>query len=92
MVCVKVELWLIVQHELVGSYARTELHREAEPVRIGGERKLQLWRWGAAYYTQFWRELWYWRNVRRAAADGSPELSAQLSPTASLSAPQLPSE
>lgn len=32
-----------------------------EPVRIGGERKLQILRWGAAYYFQFWRELWYWR-------------------------------
>lgn len=32
-----------------------------EPARIGGERKLQMWRWGAAYYFQFWRELWFWR-------------------------------
>jgi glycosyltransferase involved in cell wall biosynthesis len=32
-----------------------------EPPRIGGHRKLQLFRWGAAYYFQFWRELWYWR-------------------------------
>lgn len=32
-----------------------------EPPRIGGERKLQIWRWGAAYYFQFWRELWFWR-------------------------------
>ncbi len=32
-----------------------------EPPRIGGERKLQIFRWGAAYYFQFWRELWYWR-------------------------------
>lgn len=31
-----------------------------EPPRIGGERKLQIWRWGAAYYFQFWRELWFW--------------------------------
>lgn len=31
-----------------------------EPERIGGERKLQVLRWGAAYYFQFWRELWYW--------------------------------
>jgi glycosyltransferase involved in cell wall biosynthesis len=27
-----------------------------EPPRIGGERKLRIWRWGAAYYFQFWRE------------------------------------
>lgn len=32
-----------------------------EPPRIGGERKLQILRWGAAYYFQFWREVWYWR-------------------------------
>ena len=32
-----------------------------EPARIGGERKLQILRWGAAYYFQFWRELWFWR-------------------------------
>jgi glycosyltransferase involved in cell wall biosynthesis len=32
-----------------------------EPARIGGGRKLQVIRWGAAYYFQFWRELWYWR-------------------------------
>ena len=33
-----------------------------EPARIGGERKLQVLRWGAAYYFQFWRELWFWRG------------------------------
>lgn len=32
-----------------------------EPPRIGGERKLQLWRWGAAYYFQIWHELFFWR-------------------------------
>jgi len=32
-----------------------------EPERIGGVRKLQILRWGAAYYFQFWRELWNWR-------------------------------
>ncbi len=32
-----------------------------EPPRIGGERKLQIFRWGAAYYFQFFRELWFWR-------------------------------
>lgn len=32
-----------------------------EPPRIGGTRKLQILRWGAAYYFQFWRELWNWR-------------------------------
>jgi glycosyltransferase involved in cell wall biosynthesis len=33
-----------------------------EPARIGGERKLQVLRWGAAYYYQFWRELFCWRK------------------------------
>lgn len=34
-----------------------------EPPRIGGERKLQILRWGAAYYFQFIRELWYWKTT-----------------------------
>ncbi|OGX03226.1 MAG: histidinol phosphate phosphatase [Omnitrophica bacterium RIFCSPLOWO2_12_FULL_50_11] len=33
-----------------------------EPPRIGGERKLQVLRWGAAYYFQFIRELWFWKH------------------------------
>jgi len=32
-----------------------------EPARIGGERKLQVLKWGAAYYFQFFRELFCWR-------------------------------
>lgn len=32
-----------------------------EPPRLGGKAKLQVWRWGAAYYFQFWRELFWWR-------------------------------
>lgn len=32
-----------------------------EPPRIGGERKLQVLKWGAAYYLQFLRELWFWK-------------------------------
>lgn len=32
-----------------------------EPERIGGERKLQILRWGSAYYFQFIRELWFWK-------------------------------
>ncbi|MEC7490824.1 MAG: glycosyltransferase family 2 protein [Pseudomonadota bacterium] len=31
-----------------------------EPPRIGGERKLKILQWGAAYYFQFIRELWFW--------------------------------
>lgn len=32
-----------------------------EPPRIGGERKLQIIRWGGAYYFQFLRELFFWK-------------------------------
>lgn len=32
-----------------------------EPARVGGERKLQILRWGFGYYFQFWRELFFWR-------------------------------
>lgn len=32
-----------------------------EPPRIGGERKLQVLRWGAAYYFQFLREVFWWK-------------------------------
>lgn len=35
-----------------------------EPPRIGGERKLQILRWGAAYYFQFIRELWFWKPTQ----------------------------
>lgn len=34
-----------------------------EPERIGGERKLQIIRWGAAYYFQFW---WEWLTGKRS--------------------------
>jgi len=32
-----------------------------EPAREGGERKLQVWRWGAAYMFQVFRELFMWK-------------------------------
>jgi glycosyltransferase involved in cell wall biosynthesis len=32
-----------------------------EPARIGGERKLQPFRWGAGYMAQIVRELWFWK-------------------------------
>jgi len=32
-----------------------------EPPRIGGTRKLRIWRWGAAYYFQFWRDYFWFR-------------------------------
>ena len=35
-----------------------------EPKRIGGKRKLQILRWGAAYYFQFIREIWFWSPVK----------------------------
>jgi len=31
-----------------------------EPPRIGGERKLKIFKWGAAYYFQFLREVFCW--------------------------------
>jgi glycosyltransferase involved in cell wall biosynthesis len=32
-----------------------------EPVRLGGERKLRVLQWGAAYYFQFLRDFFLWR-------------------------------
>jgi len=32
-----------------------------EPARVGGERKLQVWRWGAAFLYQVIREIFVWR-------------------------------
>jgi glycosyltransferase involved in cell wall biosynthesis len=32
-----------------------------EPERLGGERKLQILRWGATFYVQILRELFYWK-------------------------------
>jgi glycosyltransferase involved in cell wall biosynthesis len=32
-----------------------------EPSRIGGERKLRIWAWGAAYFFQFIRDFLIWR-------------------------------
>jgi hypothetical protein len=34
-----------------------------EPPRIGGDRKLQVIRWGAAYYLQFWLEFFRKKNA-----------------------------
>ena len=33
-----------------------------EPKRIGGERKLQILKWGAAYYFQFFWEIFNWKK------------------------------
>jgi len=32
-----------------------------EPARIGGERKLQIFKWGASFMLMFIRELWHWK-------------------------------
>jgi len=32
-----------------------------EPKRIGGERKLKVLKWGAAYYMQILKEVFYWK-------------------------------
>jgi glycosyltransferase involved in cell wall biosynthesis len=37
-----------------------------EPQRIGGKRKLQLFRWGAAYYFQIWKELFGLMSAEKA--------------------------
>ena len=34
-----------------------------EPPRIGGERKLKIFKWGGAYYFQFIREVFAWNGV-----------------------------
>ena len=36
-----------------------------EPKRIGGKRKLQIFQWGAAYYLQFWLELFCWKPKKK---------------------------
>lgn len=33
-----------------------------EPARIGGEKKLQIFRWGASYLSQIFRETYYWKS------------------------------
>lgn len=40
-----------------------------EPPRIGGVRKLQILRWGAAYYFQFWAELFQWKLRRKGTKE-----------------------
>lgn len=55
-----------------------------EPARIGGERKLQVFKWGAAYYTQFFLELFRWRkavvqNWRGSTVEAGIEVSESLS-------------
>ena len=39
-----------------------------EPPRNGGERKLKVLKWGAAYYFQFIREVFCWRKNNRESA------------------------
>lgn len=50
-----------------------------EPPRIAGERKLQVWKWGAAYYFQFIRDFFCWRRVRAGRVAAISKLSP-LSP------------
>jgi hypothetical protein len=33
----------------------------SEPARIGGRRKLDIFRWGSAYVLQTLREVYYWK-------------------------------
>lgn len=39
-----------------------------EPARIGGERKLKILKWGAAYYFQFLREFFFWKPQAKLSA------------------------
>jgi glycosyltransferase involved in cell wall biosynthesis len=39
-----------------------------EPPRIGGDRKLQVFKWGGAYYFQFLREVFCWRPAKKLQA------------------------
>jgi len=32
-----------------------------EPSRIGGKRKLQIFRWGSSFMLMYFRELWHWK-------------------------------
>jgi glycosyltransferase involved in cell wall biosynthesis len=48
-----------------------------EPARIGGKRKLQVLRWGAAYYFQFWQELFCWRNNAPSGEQNAPALTPE---------------
>lgn len=41
-----------------------------EPPRIGGERKLRVFKWGGAYYFQFLREVFCWKGKK---SSGVPE-------------------
>lgn len=67
-----------------------------EPPRIGGKRKLQVLRWGAAYYFQFWRELWYWQAKAGApqAVIAQPEAedAEPAAPLPELSWPDAPAD
>ena len=45
-----------------------------EPARIGGVRKLQILRWGAAYYTQFFLETKWAKKIRNVLRLGWPKL------------------
>jgi glycosyltransferase involved in cell wall biosynthesis len=40
------------------------LSARAARARVGGERKLQIWKWGAAYYFQFLRDFFMFRGTR----------------------------
>lgn len=39
-----------------------------EPPRIGGERKLRIFKWGGAYYFQFLREVFFWKGKKQHSA------------------------
>lgn len=61
----------------------------SEPARIGGERKLQILRWGAAYYWQFWQELFVWRRPAVAYRAARRQLETPDAPVAEPDRRQL---
>lgn len=64
-----------------------------EPPRIGGKRKLQIVRWGAAYFFQFWWELWSWKKspgTRHAPAIRTKTTFSSLFPRSGRQNPSMP--
>ena len=45
------------------------VEKASEPPRIGGERKLRVFNWGGAYYTQFWIEFFKPKKASRFKPD-----------------------
>ena len=53
-------------------YGVTEIPA-SEPPRIGGKRKLRIFNWGGAYYSQFWVEFFKPKKASRQSPIRNPE-------------------